>query len=52
MGYTVANNPPSNIDSVLLTTEKIFATAQEANLALEVQGTPTAKAEVYFQIED
>jgi hypothetical protein len=48
MGYTTENTQDAVVESVLLTTEKVFIAAESANCPDNSQ----AAEMVYFQIED
>jgi hypothetical protein len=52
MGYTVKNTRDEAAQSVLLTTEKSFASSKVVDQPVISQATKQANAEVYFQIED
>lgn len=52
MGYTVENKQDAVALSVLLTTEKIFASSKGADQPVISQASKQTNAEVYFQIED
>lgn len=52
MSYTIESKEDAVVQSVLLTTEKTFATSNIAEKFSGTQSHVQTNAEVYFQIED
>lgn len=52
MGYTIENNEPDAVESILLGTKQGFDIVRIDSSVLNVQPAIQTQAEVYFQIED
>lgn len=52
MSYAIESKQEAVVQSVLLTTEKTFATSNNAEKSPSTQANAQSNTEVYFQIED